>query len=91
MFICQDTVIEHMETLDPENPRDVIDQYLLEKEKEKNNPNSPYRDDCKNCVTLILEILISHATLWESFKCYQIISQLIPSNWAIIILGFSNV
>ena len=53
----QETVIEHVQTLNPENPRDFIDHYLLEKEKERDNINSIYRDDCKNTKYSILHAL----------------------------------
>ena len=39
--------MEHVQTLDPENPRDIIDQYLLEKEKDKNHKSYAQRDACK--------------------------------------------
>ena len=38
--------MEHVQTLDPENPRDIIDQYLLEKEKD-NHKSYARRDACK--------------------------------------------
>lgn len=43
--VHQNIIAEHKETLDPDNPRDLVDQYLLKMESEKNNPDSVFKDD----------------------------------------------
>ncbi|RXN08242.1 cytochrome P450 2B4-like isoform X1 [Labeo rohita] len=41
----QDEVKEHKETLDPDSPRDFIDAYLLEIEKQKSNKDSTFHEE----------------------------------------------
>ncbi|RXG55981.1 cytochrome P450 2L1 [Armadillidium vulgare] len=42
---------EHQETLDPNNPRDFMDDYLIEMEKQKDDPDSEMSiDDLIGCV-----------------------------------------
>ncbi|XP_030074261.1 cytochrome P450 2F2 [Microcaecilia unicolor] len=40
--IIQDTIKAHQETLDPDNPRDYIDVFLIKMEREKNNSTSHF-------------------------------------------------
>ena len=51
-ILCQEIVDEHVAELDPENPKDYIDQYLLQMEREKDNPDTTFRSDCE------LELLV---------------------------------
>lgn len=46
-FTDQITIDEHLATLDPDNPRDVIDYYLLEVEANKHDPESTFNPDRK--------------------------------------------
>ncbi|XP_073678981.1 cytochrome P450 2B15-like [Garra rufa] len=41
----RDEVKEHKETLDPDSPRDFIDAYLLEIEKQKSNKDSTFHEE----------------------------------------------
>ncbi|XP_051947981.1 cytochrome P450 2B4-like isoform X1 [Xyrauchen texanus] len=41
----REAVKEHRETLDPDNPRDFIDAYLLEIEKQKSNDDSTFHEE----------------------------------------------
>ncbi|XP_072552327.1 cytochrome P450 2J2-like isoform X2 [Salminus brasiliensis] len=41
----REEVKEHNKTLDPENPRDFIDAYLVEMTKQKSNEDSTFNDD----------------------------------------------
>ncbi|XP_043086156.1 cytochrome P450 2B1-like isoform X2 [Puntigrus tetrazona] len=41
----RDEVKEHKETLDPDSPRDFIDAYLLEIEKQKSNEDSTFHEE----------------------------------------------
>ncbi|XP_072552347.1 cytochrome P450 2B4-like [Salminus brasiliensis] len=41
----REEVNEHNKTLDPENPRDFIDAYLVEMTKQKSNEDSTFHDD----------------------------------------------
>ncbi|XP_046662956.1 farnesoate epoxidase-like [Homalodisca vitripennis] len=41
----EETIQEHKETLDPNNPRDIIDSYLIEIERNKNNNPSFFSDE----------------------------------------------
>lgn len=42
--ILKEVVEEHVAVLDPENPRDYIDYYLIEMEAQKNNPETTMND-----------------------------------------------
>ncbi|XP_061414861.1 cytochrome P450 2D15-like [Lethenteron reissneri] len=55
-------IAEHRATLDPSNPRDLIDAYLAEIEKEKGDPNSPFKDKNLSMVTLDLFIAGTETT-----------------------------
>lgn len=46
-FTDQNTIEEHLATLDPDNPRDVVDYYLLEVEDNKHDPESTFNPDRK--------------------------------------------
>nr|ACI94903.1 cytochrome P450 CYP379A1 [Carcinus maenas] len=45
-FICyfQEEIKEHIATLDPDNPRDLIDSYLVEMEAKKDDPETTYSE-----------------------------------------------
>ena len=45
-YFFQEVIEEHVENFDPNNPQDFIDHYLVEIQKEKNNPNTTFKDDC---------------------------------------------
>jgi cytochrome P450 len=50
----QEAIDEHIKTRDPLNPRDFLDDFLHEMEKEKNNANTTFFRD--QLVTLVLDI-----------------------------------
>lgn len=41
-MVLQDVVEEHRATLDRDNPRDIIDSYLIEMEERKDDPDSTF-------------------------------------------------
>uniref|UniRef100_A0A1B6KG18 Cytochrome P450 n=1 Tax=Graphocephala atropunctata TaxID=36148 RepID=A0A1B6KG18_9HEMI len=43
--LIKETVKEHREVLDPNNPRDLIDNYLIEMDRNKGNPDSLFIDE----------------------------------------------
>lgn len=51
-------VEEHRKTVDPANPRDLIDHYLLEAEEHKGDPDSPFTDD-RNLKILMFDVLLA--------------------------------
>ncbi|XP_004694193.1 PREDICTED: cytochrome P450 2B11-like [Condylura cristata] len=55
-FICR-SVEKHRETLDPSDPRDFIDTYLLRMEKEKSNPKSEFHQ--KNLIITLLSLFFA--------------------------------
>ncbi|RXN08241.1 cytochrome P450 2B4-like isoform X1 [Labeo rohita] len=50
----RDEIKEHKETLDPDSPRDFIDAYLLEMEKQKSNEDSTFNEENMTMSTLDL-------------------------------------
>ncbi|XP_032822976.2 cytochrome P450 2D15-like [Petromyzon marinus] len=60
--LMDDKIAEHRATLDLSNPRDLIDAYLSEIEKEKGNPNSPFQDKNLSIVTMDLFIAGTETT-----------------------------
>lgn len=46
LVTLQETILEHKKTLDPENPRDIVDHYLLDMVKEKDNSTVSDADEC---------------------------------------------
>ncbi|XP_016430350.1 cytochrome P450 2B4-like isoform X1 [Sinocyclocheilus rhinocerous] len=53
----RDEIKEHKETLDPDSPRDFIDAYLLEIEKQKSNEGSTFHED--NMVMSVLDLFLA--------------------------------
>ncbi|XP_058530217.1 cytochrome P450 2B4 [Ochotona princeps] len=51
------SVEEHRKTLDPSNPRDFIDTYLLRMDKEKSNPSSEFHH--KNLIITVLSLFFA--------------------------------
>ncbi|XP_035293987.1 cytochrome P450 2B1-like isoform X1 [Cricetulus griseus] len=51
------SVEQHQKTLDPSNPRDFIDTYLLRMEKEKSNPHTEFQQ--KNLVLTVLALFFA--------------------------------
>ena len=45
--IFQSVIDEHLKSLDRDNPRDLVDFYLLAIEENKNDPNTTFKDDCE--------------------------------------------
>ena len=43
----QKIIQEHRKTFDENNPRDVIDKYFIEIEKNKSDPNTIFTKDCE--------------------------------------------
>lgn len=42
--MMEEAVSEHRASLDPDNPRDVLDEFLLEMENQKNDPNTVFNE-----------------------------------------------
>ncbi|XP_073678983.1 cytochrome P450 2B4-like [Garra rufa] len=53
----KDVVKSHRETLDPDSPRDFIDAYLLEMEKQKSNEDSTFHED--NMVMSVTDLFLA--------------------------------
>ncbi|XP_051518882.1 cytochrome P450 2B4-like isoform X2 [Myxocyprinus asiaticus] len=53
----REAVKEHRESLDPENPRDFIDAYLMEMEKQKSNKNSTFHE--VNMVMSVCDLFVA--------------------------------
>ncbi|XP_003505292.1 cytochrome P450 2B1-like isoform X1 [Cricetulus griseus] len=51
------SVEQHQETLDPSNPRDLIDTYLLRMEKEKSNPHTEFHH--QNLIISVLSLFFA--------------------------------
>uniref|UniRef100_A0A8D0ZT07 Cytochrome P450 n=1 Tax=Sus scrofa TaxID=9823 RepID=A0A8D0ZT07_PIG len=51
------SVEKHRETLDPSDPRDLIDSYLLRMDKEKSNPNSEFHE--QNLILTVLSLFFA--------------------------------
>ncbi|KTG46609.1 hypothetical protein cypCar_00015318 [Cyprinus carpio] len=74
----REAVKTHRETLDPDSPRDFIDAYLLEIEKQKSNEDSTFHEDnMLSCTSrLILKnVLISFCFITE--RCHEEIVQVL--------------
>nr|XP_033810494.1 cytochrome P450 2F2-like [Geotrypetes seraphini] len=57
--ILEDLIKAHQETLDPDNPRDYIDVFLMKMEKEKNNPASYF---CMETLIMTMHTLLYGGT-----------------------------
>ncbi|KAK2885261.1 hypothetical protein Q8A67_016098 [Cirrhinus molitorella] len=53
----RDVVKTHRESLDPDSPRDLIDAYLLEMEKQKSNEDSTFHED--NMVMTVSDLFLA--------------------------------
>ncbi|TRY67985.1 hypothetical protein DNTS_035548 [Danionella cerebrum] len=53
----RESIAEHRQTLDPESPRDFIDSYLLEIEKQKFNKDSTFHE--KNMVMTVADLFLA--------------------------------
>ncbi|XP_073678982.1 cytochrome P450 2B4-like [Garra rufa] len=53
----RDEIKEHQETLDPDSPRDFIDAYLLEIEKQKSNEGSTFNEE--NMIMSTLDLFLA--------------------------------
>lgn len=51
------SVEKHRETLEPSDPRDFIDTFLLRMEEEKSDPNSQFHQ--QNLITTVLSLLFA--------------------------------
>ncbi|XP_016119205.1 cytochrome P450 2B4-like, partial [Sinocyclocheilus grahami] len=57
LSFIRDEIKEHKETLDPDSPRDFIDAYLLEIEKQKSNEGSTFHEE--NMVMSVLDLFLA--------------------------------
>ncbi|XP_066430606.1 cytochrome P450 2A4-like [Eleutherodactylus coqui] len=61
----------NQETLDPENPRDYVDAFLIKMEKEKINPNSEF--NMKNLLTSTLQIFFAGVETISTTTTYSLL------------------
>ncbi|KAM4641332.1 uncharacterized protein O3C94_015729 [Discoglossus pictus] len=79
MFWCMEKLLQFVnsrikmngETLDPHNPRDYIDSFLIKIEKEKNNPNTKYT--IKNLSFSTLQIFFAGADTISTTLTYSLL------------------
>lgn len=64
-------VEENKETLDPNNPRDYVDSFLIKMEKEKNNPHTDYT--LRNLVNSTLQIFFAGVETTSSTMTYALL------------------
>lgn len=76
VIFLQETIQDHREVLDPKNPLDLIDSYLVEIEQHKNEPSSLFtgKSDLSNYfkpLFLMLESCKSH-TKYQSTSTLEL-------------------
>ena len=47
-LLFQNSISDHEKILDENNPRDLIDDYLIELKKNRDNPESLFSRNCKS-------------------------------------------
>lgn len=53
----QDLIKEHRENLNEDDPRDFVDHFLIEQQKNEKNPESTFTD--KQLLTMVIELFVA--------------------------------